>query len=237
MSTDRRWWAAAATALLLCGCSSGPDTTGGADATPQQAVGGSEAPATAGPPSEAELGAGWDERPDGPPPVPDQELDDEALRELLRTGASDPDAPDRCRPDALTARLEGFDIALGHRFTFLRLTNASARTCVVGGVPGVGARGEWGNAFQLTVRPAIPTSPDPGPVPLAPGATASALVEWTGALPGSGDERASLLVFELAQGQPPLAVPAVMTGPGAPEDPTLDLGMLTTVKVAPFEPR
>jgi hypothetical protein len=76
----------------------------------------------------------------------------------------------------------------------------------------------------------LPITPGAGPVSLDPGAEA-AVLEWTGELAASGAERASILVVQLAQGQGPIRVPAVESSQ------SLDLGMLSTLKVSPFEPQ
>ncbi|MCG8151285.1 hypothetical protein GUY44_12415, partial [Pimelobacter simplex] len=55
--------------------------------------------------------------------------------------------------------------------------------------------------------------------------------DLAGAAPGS--ERISLLVLQLARGQVPVAVPARIAG-DTPDDPPLDIGPLTTLRLAPF---
>jgi hypothetical protein len=192
-------------------------------------------PLSAGPPSESELSPGWDETPDGPSPTPDAALSDAALTRLLRTRASDADADGRCGPDDVSAVLSGFDVGLGHRYTSLVVTNTSSRTCTVAGFPGVGARGEWGHRFTLTVERGTSVSGSSGPVRLAAGDRAQATVEWTGELAGHDAERASLLVVQLASGQVPVRVPARLTDVPADRDPSLDVGMLSTLRVGPFE--
>lgn len=192
----------------------------------------SEPPLSAGPPDETELSPGWDQQPDGPSPTADARLDGAALRALLRTRSSAPGGGDRCSPGDVSVRLAGFDVALGHRYTAIRITNTSSRPCVVSGVPGLGARGEWGHRFTLTVERGIPNSGHGGPVRLAPGDEAVSTLEWTGELAGHDAERASMLVVQLAAGQVPVRVPARIEGDTEP----LDIGMLTTLRVAPFEP-
>ena len=193
----------------------------------------SQPPLSAGPPDETELSPGWDEQPDGPSPTPDAKLDAAALKALLRTRASGSAGTDRCRPDEVDARLAGFDAAAGHRYTSIVVRNVSERSCVVGGVPGLGARGEWGHRFTLTVERGVTSSGRVAPVTLAPGADASAVLEWTGELAGHDAERASMLVVQLAAGQLPVRVPAELTG--APGEERLDVGMLSTLRVSPFE--
>lgn len=191
-------------------------------------------PLTADAPSEAEVPADLDESPDGPPPTPDDDLTDADLTALLRTRGSATDDPEKCGTADVAARLSGADAALGHRYTSLVVTNTSSRTCVVEGVPGVGARGEWGRRLTLTVERATPASGAGGAVRLAPGAEARSLVEWTGELAGQGAERASLFVFQLATGQVPVRVPARLTDvPTGADD--LDVGMLTTMRLGAFE--
>lgn len=187
---------------------------------------------SAGPPSEADLSPGWDQQPDGPSPTPDARLGDSALTALLRTRSSARGGTDSCGPGDVSARLAGFDVALGHRYTAIRVVNTSSGPCVVAGVPGVGARGEWGHRFTVTVERGIPTSGRAGPVRLAPGEEAVSTLEWTGELAGHDAERASMLVVQLAADQVPVRVPARIEGDTEP----LDVGMLTTFRVAPFEP-
>ncbi|MDH2415714.1 DUF4232 domain-containing protein [Nocardioides sp. CER19] len=230
-------YAVAAAALgaifTLTACGSDTSAAPGRTATPAP----DRPPLSAGPPSESELSSGWDQTPDGPPPAPAAALSDAALTKLLRTRASTPDGPKSCRTADVGAVLSGFDAALGHRYTSLVVTNASSRTCVVAGVPGVGARGERGHRFTLTVERGTSTSGVSEPVVLAPGDQAQALVEWTGELAGHDAERASLLVVQLASGQVPVRVPARITGLPAGEDDALDVGMLTTLRLGPFEHR
>lgn len=219
-------------ALALSACESGGSEppVGTAESAPVQP------PLSAGPPSESELSPGWDEASDGPSPTPDADLSDAALTALLRTRSSSAQGDESCGPGEVTARLSGVDAALGHRYTSLVVTNTGSRGCTVDGVPGVGARGEWGHRFTLTVERGSSTSGDPGPVRLEPGAEAQALVVWTGVLAGHDAEHASLLVVQLASGQAPVPVPArvvdVPAGRGS-----LDVGMLTTLRIGPFEPR
>lgn len=222
---------AVAAALLAATACTGDDSP-----APDSAAPGSQPPLTAGAPDESELGAGWDEQPDGPPPTPDAGLSDAEVADLLRTRASAADGAEMCGPTDVTAKLSGFDLALGHRYTSLVVTNTSSRSCVVDGVAGLGARGEWGNRFTLTVEPGLTVSGKRGrPVRLAPGAEARSLLEWTGELAGHGAERASLFAVQLAAGQVPLRVSATLDGMPAGED-DLDAGMLTTVRLGPFEP-
>ena len=227
----------ALTALAGCGDATGgvsteadPSTAGGSPSVPA-----SQPPLSASPPSETELSPGWDEHPDGPSATPDGEPDDAALTALLRTRSTASQSPRQCRPDEVRARLVGFDAALGHRYTSLVVRNVSDRTCVVEGIPGLGARGEWGHRFTLTVEPGAPISDHVGPATLTPGERASASLEWTGELAGHDAERASLLVVQLAGGQAPVRVAARLTGLPAGADDSLGLGMLSTVRISPFE--
>ena len=222
--------------LVLSACepgggSSGPEPSEGAEAIPCDQAPDCDSSYGAGPPAEGDLPPGWDQTPDGAPPTPDNRLDSDALATILRTTAQAHDDPSLCQPPEVAARLQGFDVSLGHRFTSLRVRNTSGRACIVKAIPGVGARGEWGNTFQLTVEPGLPITPGAGPVSLDPGAEAAAVLEWTGELAASGAERASILVVQLAQGQGPVRVPAVESSQ------SLDLGMLSTLKVSPFEPQ
>ncbi|WP_418060455.1 DUF4232 domain-containing protein [Pimelobacter simplex] len=184
-------------------------------------------------PGHEELAPGWDESPDGAAPTPDEELDDAALSALLRTRATASGA-EHCTPDRVAVTLEGFDQAAGHRYSRVVVRNSGDGPCVVEGVPGVGARGTWGTTFVNEVGPGTSDAPA-GPVRLAPGERATSDLEWTGDLAGAEpeSERASLLVLQLARGQVPVAVPARIAG-DAPDDPTLDIGPLTTVRLTPF---
>lgn len=177
---------------------------------------------------------GWDERPDGASPTPDAALDDAALTALLRTRSSVRAGERHCRPGQVRIALESFDAAAGHRYSRLVVRNRSQRTCVVEGVPGVGARGAWGRTFVPEVRAGdgIQGGVRPSVVELAPGGQAAADLEWTGELAGAESEKASLLVVQLAGGQVPVPVPAKVVGQPGP----LDIGMFTTLDVSPFQP-
>ena len=219
-----------ATLLALSACGTGDSAEPARQATPTP----TQPPLTAGTPSESELSPGWDETPDGPAPTPDADLPDAALTALLRTRGSSAEGDESCGPGDVSARLSGVDAALGHRYTSLVVTNTSSRACVVEGVPGIGARGDLGHRFTLTVERGTPASGSAGPVRLAPGGEARSLVEWTGELAGHDAERASLLVVQLASGQVPVPVPARITDvPAGAGD--VDVGMFTTLRLGPFE--
>jgi len=204
----------------------------GCGAQDKPAPGALGAPAdTTAPAGLEEVPPGYDESPDGAQPVRDEELDDAALTALLRTGASAP-ADGHCAPDQVRVVLEGFDMALGHRYTRVVVRNASRRTCLVEGVPGIGVRGAWGSRFvpevvhdgsggdgeALAVRP----------VRLGPGERAVSDLAWSGDLAGAESEQASLIVVQLARGQVPVAVPAVVGGT------PLDIGQFTTLRLTPL---
>jgi hypothetical protein len=178
-----------------------------------------------------EVSPGFDESPDGPPPVPDDELDDAALTALLRTRATASGA-EHCTADQVAVTLEGYDQAAGHRYSRVVVRNTGDESCVVEGVPGFGARGAWGTTFVNEVGPGTSDAPA-GPVRLAPGERATSDLEWTGELAGAESEHASLLVLQLAQGQVPVAVPARLVE-DAPDAPPLDIGPLTTVRLTPL---
>ena len=99
----------------------------------------------------------------------------------------------------------------------------------------MGAGGERGSVFTLTVESAAVNSEHRGPVALAPRQEAVSVIEWTGVLAGAQDERASMIVVRLAKGQSPLRVPAHLDGHPGDAVP-LDIGMLTTLRVSPFIP-
>lgn len=134
------------------------------------------------------------DRPDGPPPTPDDRLPTSALQALLRTAAS---GKGTCSAAQLRLRLGGIDAALGHRYTTIRATNSSSTACTLVGYPGLGFRGEWGTAFPVAAeRSSIELTGigDEKPnqaVRLAPGQTAVAPLGWTGSLAGAYDEKAS----------------------------------------------
>lgn len=197
-------------------------------------------PSVAPVPHESELPAGFDSPPDTTAAT-DSSLSSDELTELLRVPATAAVQPDTCAADALEARLWGYDVAAGSRFSTLRVTNASDASCAVAGYPGVGARGEWGSAFLLLAEQRPIDSGDETPVTLAPGDAANAPISWTGALAGAHDERISLLVVQLAQGQEPLRVEPIigaetMVGgdSGPPHEAELDVGMQTSVRVGSF---
>jgi hypothetical protein len=215
-------------ALSACETGDSAEPAGPATSSPTQP------PLTAGPPSESEISPGWDQTPDGPSPTADDDLPDTALTALLRTRGSSADGDESCGPVDVAARLSGIDLALGHRYTSLVVTNTASRACVVQGVPGLGARGDRGHRLTLTVERGTSVSGSTGPVRLVPGAEAQALVEWTGDLAGHDAERASLLVVQLASGQVPVRVPARITGAPTGEG-DLDVGMFTTIRLGPFE--
>src|SRR5690606_39961499 len=96
-------------ALLTVTACTGDDSPS-ADPT-EPAAPQSQPPLTAGVPDEAELGSGWDEAPDGPPPKPDADLSDDELAKLLRTRASAADGAEMCAPADVKAQLSGFDMA------------------------------------------------------------------------------------------------------------------------------
>ncbi|GAA3655100.1 hypothetical protein GCM10022237_13770 [Nocardioides ginsengisoli] len=213
---------AACSACSACSAGPGPGPGAGKPAGPTL---------TTAAPGFEELSPGWDESPDGPAPVPDAELDDAALTALLRTRAT-ASGDDHCAPDEVAVSLEGWDSSLGHRYSRVVVRNAGERACVLEGVPGIGARGAWGTTFVNEVGRG--TSDDPeDPVRLAPGEQATSDLEWTGDLAGSESEHVSLLVLQLAAGQPPVAVPAQIAGDG-PDGPPLDIGPLTALYLTPF---
>jgi len=212
---------------LLAGCTDGQPEPAATSPT----VAASETlPETRGEPHESELPATWDERPDGPAPTPADQLDARALHALLRTRAEQAATATTCAPDDVELALAGFDVATGHRYTSVVVTNTADEPCTLAGRPGLGARGEWGRAFTNPVERGLTVDgSDPGRVRLQPGGRAASLLEWTGALAGAEDERAALLVVQLAAGQVPVGVPAEVEG-ALP-----DIGTLTTLAAGPFE--
>lgn len=224
--------------LLLLGsaCSGDPGTPGPGSAGASRPLAGEPEETTASAGLE-EVPPGFDESPDGAPPVPDDQLDDDELTRLLRTRASTPTSPRRCRAEEVAVTLEGFDAAAGTRFSRLVVRNTSRRACTVEGVPGIGVRGAWGSTFVPEVltsdRGADGRRVPAEPVRLDPGESASADLQWSGDLAGAETERASLVVLQLASGQVPATTPArlVTDPPGAP---TVDIGQFTTIQLTPF---
>ncbi|WP_306233807.1 DUF4232 domain-containing protein [Agrococcus beijingensis] len=227
-----------AAAALLTACGPAPDPR--PEPTASAAIVEDSAPAAAPVPHESELAPGFDSPPDTAA-VPDASLTADELTALLRVPATAALRPETCAADGVDIELWGYDVAAGSRFSTLRVTNTSAEPCSVAGFPGVGARGEWGSGFLILAEQDPIDSGDGSPVTLAPGAAASAPIRWTGALAGAHDERISLLVVQLAQGQEPLRVAPTISAEsmmggdsGEPHEATMDVGMLTTVRVGSF---
>ncbi|GAA4079734.1 DUF4232 domain-containing protein [Nocardioides kongjuensis] len=204
--------------LALSGCSG--------EAEPGARTPTGEPDGTTAPPGLDEVSPGFDESPDGEPPVPDDQLEDAALTALLRTRAT-AYGGDHCAAEQVEVSLEGYDQAAGHRYSRVVVRNTGDDACVVEGVPGVGARGAWGTTFVNEIGPGTGDAPA-SPVLLSPGESAASGLEWTGDLAGAESEHVSLLVLQLARGQVPLAVPARI---GVE---TLDIGPFTTIRLAPF---
>ncbi|WP_436698896.1 DUF4232 domain-containing protein [Nocardioides sp. BYT-33-1] len=164
--------------------------------------------------------------PEAPDPGPKEDL-----ASLLRSHATAGGA-DVCAAEQVDITLEGYDVALGHRFTRITVRNVSDRSCRLEGVPGIGARGAEGSTFEPEVEQAS-TTQAAGPVELAPGAAAGSTLEWTGELAGAHSEHVSVLILQLAADQAPVSVPARLVGDTDETDP-LDIGPVTTLRLAPF---
>lgn len=230
---------AAVVALAVAGCDTVPDLepTASASETPEAR---DASPTAAAEPHESDLPPGFDSPPDSSA-TPDAALSAAERTALLRVPATAAPRPETCQPDAAEVELWGYDVAAGSRYSSIRVTNASDAACTVAGYPGIGARGEWGSAFLILAEQDAIDSGDDSPVSLAPGATASAPIRWTGALAGAHDEWISLLVVQLAQGQEPIGVRPVVSAAAmtdadgaAPHDAAMDVGMLTDVRVGSF---
>lgn len=178
------------------------------------------------PPSDAD-------RPDGPPPTPDDQLTDADLADLIRSAASAPSTPESCSGAEVQISLTDSEAITGHRYAQLVATNTSNRTCQLIGWPGLGMRGAWGTALPVVAehsvipvnRVGVPeASPDTAVTLAAGGGRAVAEFEWTGALAGHYDEHVSLIAVQLATDQSPTALFI------DPDDP-VDIGPDTTVKV------
>jgi hypothetical protein len=228
----------AAAALAMTGCIAPPP-----EPTPSPAVfePAPDADPTAAPePHESELPPGFDSPPDSAA-EPDASLTADELAALLRVPATGAGRPETCAPEHVEVELWGYDVAAGSRFSTLRVTNAGDAACALGGYPGIGARGEWGSAFLILAEQSPMDSGEPMPLVLEPGASASAPIQWTGALAGAHDEHISMLVVQLAQDQEVVRVPPVIRAEtmvggdsGPPHDARMDIGMLTTVRVGAF---
>lgn len=225
-------------------------------ATPSTVVPSPDDPQSVGEPSEAELGSGWDQATVSPVPEPSS-LDADQRLALLRLGATAQGGADSCGADDVALFLRGFDVAMGHRYSHLMVTNTSSRTCTVQGYPGIGGYGDWGSTFLWTAEQRNQTGSgtsgeDEQPViTLAPGGVAAADLEWTGELAGAGAESLWAFAVQLTQDQTPvLFVPPgddpeagstswnSSQGDGDPsmaeaqqELEDLDIGMLTTVRI------
>jgi hypothetical protein len=214
-----------------------------------------DAPQSVGEPSEPELGRDWDRAPDAPVPDP-ASLSADQRRALLRLDATAAGTAESCTAGDVVLFLQGFDVALGHRFSHLVVANTSDEPCTVQGYPGIGGYGEWGSTFLWEAEQRAPAgSQAPGGdgqplLTLQPGASAAAGLEWTGGLAGAQSEALRAFAVQLARDQDPaLLVPPgddPFAGARADGDPSFaeareqlenpDIGMLSTVRVGPWKP-
>ncbi|WP_082031677.1 DUF4232 domain-containing protein [Actinomyces polynesiensis] len=264
--TPALWWTVLVVAALVAlvawwatgrgDAGSGSDQSRSTGAASPTTVASPDAPQSVGEPSEGELGSGWDQATVSPVPEPSG-LDADQRSALLRLGATAQQSDGSCSADDVAFLLRGFDVAMGHRYSHLMVTNTSSHTCTVQGYPGIGGYGDWGSTFLWTAEQRNLTgSGTPGEdeqplITLAPGGIATADLEWTGELAGAGAERLWAFAVQLTQGQ----TPALFVPPG--EDPledsstwnssqgdgdpslaeayeqleSLDIGMLTTVEI------
>lgn len=223
--------------LLLTGCALQFDDSQGEPLPPSRV----------GEPHESELGPGWDEEPDTAPEVADADLSAAELHDLLRLTATADSSPTSCAPDDVGLGLVFNDSAMGHRYGQLWVRNSSDMPCTIEGFAGFGARGEWGSKFLLTAEQVDPLTANTDQVvlTLAPGEHAYADMEWTGELAGAVSEPMSLLIVQLAHDQDVIGHPVTGqysskadpagSAPGV-FDEGIDIGMLTTVRVGPFQP-
>ncbi len=88
-----------------------------------------------------------------------------------------------CRASGLQAALVRPDAGAGQRYAMIRLTNRSAKACVVYGYGGLQLLNAARHALPTRVHRVPPT---PGRVTLPPGASATSALHWT-AVPGAGE--------------------------------------------------
>lgn len=192
-------------------------------------------------PGEGVLTPGFDQETDSEI-APDSTLTPQDITRLLRVKATDSGTSASCRPADVSVSVDNLDAAAGHRYGRLLLTNTSARSCSVTGFPGLGARGEWGNTFQIAADQREPREGVAAVhrVTLSPGLAAFANIEWTGELAGAESEKISMLAIQLSRNQEAFGIAAVGavaadSGAQSGDSVPLDIGMLTTVRIGPLQ--
>lgn len=221
-----------ATLFLVTACAAsepGPDPSRTAD------------PTSVATPGEGALTPGFDQESGQEFPA-DSALAPVDITRLLRVKATDAGTSASCVPADVWAAVENLDAAAGHRYGRLVLTNTSRSSCSVKGFPGIGARGERGNTFQIAAEQHEPRkgAATPRRVMLRPGMAAYANIEWTGELAGAESEKISMLAIQLTRKQDAFGIPAVGavaadSGGQSGESVPLDIGMLTTVRIGPMQ--
>jgi hypothetical protein len=86
-------------------------------------------------------------------------------------------APGQCSTADLAAQLKAGSPGAGQRYATIVLTNASGRTCTVGGYGGLALLGSPGQGVPTDVR--RNASPAPTTLSLPPGGSARSLLHWT----------------------------------------------------------
>lgn len=184
----------------------------------------------------------WDAPTNGHQAKPDSELTKTELSNLLRVRATTLGGPTTCKPEDLETTVAFIDAALGHRYGRIIFQNTSPYPCTLEGFPGIGARGQWGDPFLLETEQRDPFDPAAvaHEVAIAPGAYAFASLEWTGELAGAYSQPISIFAVQLASDQTPIAVPVTAElsereGVEFTDNTGIDISMLTTVRVGPFQ--
>jgi hypothetical protein len=98
------------------------------------------------------------------------------------TGSGSAAATQECAAADLTVTTGATGAAAGHSSLVLLFTNSGRASCFVQGYPGVAVQLRGGRAYDavraVTGYMGGDAAPSPGRVQLAPGVTASALIEW-----------------------------------------------------------
>lgn len=192
-------WVAALLLALLAGC-------GAVDARPDAAesssrAGGSfgartsrSADAPAGTPMSAPSVSA---RPT--PPAPTGTFPDAAV---VKAGTA-------CQPSQLELVAGGTDHALMYREFTVTATNTGSTSCLLAGFASVQFRGTDGSTFWVAESHDLmpePVPKDPSPVTVAPGATATVRIGWSGTGAVHGLEQAGEVIMTVTRGSAPAPV-------------------------------